>query len=323
MLNTPTDYWTKHYSPLIGKVIHSKDDQKASVFSFEANKLQLTGPVPVELSHMFFGFAPFVTDYFTRHGLRGRLLNRALHSQYNNLYAYDANTKCGFIKDGGGIALARCFLDMVHWSEGHRVFTYIITLDGEWRFTETGTEFAIDLLSKHGLHSDVSKVIAYSGEFFVQRLGGPDKHDTSSSPHTHTHNHTHDHDHDHYENSNPSDFELVIDNDSGTYRPNKSFLPLLASWLHSNLRGLGSVKTYDCFDEDLGKFKKERKEAKHADGTVMMFRQRSMGSSGSISSSDEEELDTGREGNAFKRMKEKIIMSGWSNAWGPGGLDGK
>lgn len=47
------------------------------------------------------------------------------------------------------------FLDMVHYDTGGRLFTYVITLDGMFRFTETGKEFGIDLLSKHTMHSDV------------------------------------------------------------------------------------------------------------------------------------------------------------------------
>ena len=48
------------------------------------------------------------------------------------------------------------FLKMVHYDQGGRIFTYVITLDGLFRFTETGKEFGIDLLSKHTMHSDVN-----------------------------------------------------------------------------------------------------------------------------------------------------------------------
>lgn len=292
----PADCWSKHKSPIIGKVIHSKDSpqplhspQKAAVFSFEANKLQLTGPLPPALSHSYVGFAPFVTAYFTRTGLRGWLLHHALHSQYNSIYSHDTSTEYGVISAADPTALARRFLEMVHWSEGNRVFTYVITLDAEWHFTETGDEFAIDLLSKHSLHSDVSRVIAYSGEFFVRRWN-PNQHDE-------------------IDDRDPRRYELVIDNDSGTYRPKEELLPQLAAFLKMNLRGLGAVTTFGCFDEALAKLKRERKEAKHRDGR-RVFRQRSISSSGSISSSDEEELETGREGNPLKRLKGRFIMGG-------------
>lgn len=347
-------------------MIHSKDSsndpQKAAVFSFEANKLQLSGPPPPELSHNYVGFAPFVIAYFTRSGLRGRLLNQALHSQYRSIYSHDSSTEYGVIdehytttneeKTTGeektrkeDSAVAKRFLEMVHWSEGHRIFTYVITLDAEWRFTETGDEFAIDLLSKHGLHSDVSRVIAFSGEFFVRRkkkhgvghtedkpeethndvqngdaegegsVGKGKGHDSNGvkeeleissakpkHPHLHLHGHVPDHD--------PSHYELVIDNDSGTYRPNKDYLPQLATFLQENLQGIGGVVTYDCFDKELEKLKKGRKEAKQQEGR-RIFRQRSLSSVGSsISSSDEEELETGQESNVFKRLKGKFMMSG-------------
>jgi hypothetical protein len=48
------------------------------------------------------------------------------------------------------------FLRMAHFDQGGRMFTYVLTLNGLLRFTETGEEFGIDLLSKHTMHSDVN-----------------------------------------------------------------------------------------------------------------------------------------------------------------------
>jgi len=45
------------------------------------------------------------------------------------------------------------------YDQGGRIFTYVLTLDTKWRFTETGMEFGIDMLSKHTMHSDVSQYI--------------------------------------------------------------------------------------------------------------------------------------------------------------------
>lgn len=88
-------------------------------------------------------------------GLRGRILNKALHHQHARIYKYDTNTKYGEL-DGPGEDMALRFLDLVHYDQGGRLFTYVITLDGMFRFTETGKEFGIDLLSKHTMHSDVN-----------------------------------------------------------------------------------------------------------------------------------------------------------------------
>jgi hypothetical protein len=74
------------------------------------------------------------------------------------------------VADAHARAFALQFLQMCAFGAGGRMFTYVITLDGEWRWTETGAEFAVNLLSKHTMHADVSRTIAWSGEFFVRRV---------------------------------------------------------------------------------------------------------------------------------------------------------
>jgi hypothetical protein len=194
------------------------------------------------------------------------------------------------------------FLDLVHYDKGGRIFTYVLTLDALFRFTETGKEFGIDMLSKHTMHSDVSIYIAFSGEFFIRRikkrkrdplpkinrsgsgpdgaggdpietpdLSGPAPEDADSP-------------------TDPRDYELVIDNDSGTYRPNAAMLPVLASYLSHCLPGL-HVKTLDCQADadEQQKLKSQQRERKQQEGNHIVYTQGS--DSSSISSSDEEELD--------------------------------
>jgi len=120
------------------------------------------------------------------------------------------------------------------------------------------------------MHSDLAKEIAYSGEFFVRPLKeskseeqkGGTKDDskeqpngTASAPQTT----------DQLPPSrNPKDYELIIDNDSGTYRPKKELLPVLEKWLSDQRRlgGLGNVRAMDGFDEELKKMKDERAKEK-------------------------------------------------------------
>ncbi|THH31396.1 hypothetical protein EUX98_g2778 [Antrodiella citrinella] len=247
---------------------HSQPSLKAS--TFVANRLQLAGPVPTDLRHRYVGFAPFIKAMFKRKGIEGMILHRALHRQHTFIYNWAKSTVYGITSasededhrqegegdsgEGKGNSLsteseafARQLLKMTSHGTHGRIFTYVIMLDGEWRFTETGEEFSIQFLSKHTMHSDVSIEIAFSGEFFVRSLHGDD---TSDEEHTSP--------------SHPSEYELVIDNDSGTYRPRSDLLPTLQAYLASpeNLAAFGRVIAMDGFDEKLKKWKENRTNVK-------------------------------------------------------------
>jgi hypothetical protein len=261
--------------------------------SFQAIQIQLKGPVPKELYHRYVEFKPFVAGMFTSHTLRGRILNRALHHQHERIYNFDRATLDGQF-DEPCLELTQKFLEFVHYAQGGRIFTYVLTLDGQFRFTETGKEFGIDLLSKHTMHSNVSIYIAYSGEFFVRRR----KHNhriqslVSSSSST---EYIMDNDGEEMEvSTDPTKYELFIDNDSGTYRPNAKYLPLLKQFISSNFPGL-HITTLDCQAdaERMEKLKSEQREQKNrARGQMAFLQQRSRSSSSlSISSSDEDELN--------------------------------
>ncbi|KAJ7708835.1 hypothetical protein B0H17DRAFT_916441 [Mycena rosella] len=271
--------YSRHFSPLIGSIVNKAprkdandsdgqtDGQGAalSATTFIANKVQLAGPVPRELRHRFVGYRPFINWMFADSGIAGRILYHGLRRQYRTVYMCDKRTVWGVVDapdegkdDGASEALARQFLDMTAWGEGAKLFTYVITLDGEWRFTETGPEFGIDLLSKHSMHADLAKEIAYSGEFFVRpkdaakekQLQESEADDAAQKDASRT----------------PKDYELIIDNDSGTYRPKKELLPVLQEWLADarRLGGLGGVRAMDGFDEELKGMKAERAKEKEA-----------------------------------------------------------
>ena len=181
------------------------------------------------------------------------------------------------------------FLDLVHWDKGGRIYTYVITLDGQWRFTETGKEFGIDLLSKHTMHSDINIYIAYSGEFFIRRLKNPSSpklNDRETHPPTEIDGGPPKSD----PPRDPAHYALVIDNDSGTYRPKADLLPELKKYLHHNLPGL-HITTLDCNgDKDrMNEMKTAQRERRKAEGKNIMYVQGDGESS--ISSSDEEDLN--------------------------------
>lgn len=254
--------------------------------------MQLRGPVPADLYHRYVEFKPFVAGMFQAQSLRGRILHKALHHQHQRIYNFDRTTLDGTFAEPCR-ELAQKFLEFAHYGQGGRIFTYVITLDGQLRFTETGKEFGIDLLSKHTMHSDVSIYIAYSGEFFVRRRKHRHRHHSPSHPEIDFPVDEEDLPEETTElSTEPSDYELFIDNDSGTYRPNAEKLPLLKAFIASNFPGL-HVTTLDCQKdaERMGQMKEEQREFKKSHGHLITYLQQSSVSSFSISSSEEEELN--------------------------------
>jgi hypothetical protein len=280
-----------------------------TIHSFQATQIQLRGPVPESCYHRYVEFKPFVAGMFTSHTLKGRILHHALHHQHTRIYQYDRSTVYGLFPSPSE-DMTRLFLDLVSYAEGGRIFTYVLTLDAHWRFTETGKEFGIDMLSKHTMHSDVSIYIAFSGEFFVRKI----KHHrlTSSDPSTSslpTQENSGEHEENSTSSKDPSKYELFIDNDSGTYRPNAKYLPALKEFMSANLPGL-KINTLDCqADADrMGKLKNEQREKKKAEGAGITYMQGNM-SSASLSSSDEEELEELAQGSQPKDKLSKGVNS--------------
>ena len=225
---------------------------------------------------------------FTSTSLRGRVLHHALHHQHNRIYNYDRDTIYGsFPSPSRDLTLK--FLDFVHYDKGGRIFTYVLTLDGIWRFTETGKEFGIDLLSKHTMHSDVNIYIAFSGEFFIRRLQTPHKEGSPDDQPTHPPSDIGNGPPQDGPPKDPAYYSLIIDNDSGTYRPNAKLLPQLKEFLQKNLPGI-KIVTLDCNGDKqkMDKWKNEQRERKKAEGKPTAVVQ---GDSNSSSNSDGEDLD--------------------------------
>lgn len=310
--------WVKHYSPMIGRIAGTKapsgDKDKATEgetgkevpktekYDFQANQFQLQGPVPAELYHRFVEFKPFVKGMFSKAGLRGRVLNKALHHQHSRVYNFSNSTEYGDVPPKSEAASLQ-FLKMVHYDEGGRIFTYVLTIDGLLRFTETGKEFGIDLLSKHTMHSDVNIYIACSGEFFVRRLAKPNESVNAPDQKTHPEHNIPGGPPDAPPPKDPQNYELVIDNDSGTYRPKGDLLPLLKKFLEENFPGLHIV-TKECTDDKLQKMKQRQRVQKKKEGTDMQIVQGSSSDS-DVSSSDEERLEGMAGGRRKKTGKQR------------------
>ncbi|CAK7199402.1 hypothetical protein SEUCBS139899_002082 [Sporothrix eucalyptigena] len=341
-------HFVRHFSPMIGRITNTlvnkdeaadetnsaaavptptaeeadtqpdEDEKKTKKYDFQANEIQLHGPVPAKLYHRYVEFRPIIGRMFSSRGIRGHILNKALHKQHNRVYNYSRTTEYGTFAPCSEEAALQ-FLKLAHFDEGGRIFTYMMSLDGVFRFTETGKEFGIDLLSKHTMHSDVATYIAFSGEFFIRRLarraeetsdtglGNPAADPSNSLPPGS--------DGKSRESSTaanePGYYQLIIDNDSGTYRPDKSLLPILQKYLEENFPGLGVVAMH-WENETLQEMKKEQHESKKkAGGGVHMVMNRNSSSS-SLSSSDESRLsdmdddDVDGEGHAQHKSKKEL-----------------
>ncbi|KAF8919820.1 C2-domain-containing protein [Mucidula mucida] len=109
------------------------------------------------------------------------------------------------------------------------VYTYIISSeDDSFRFSETGAAFFVDFASKHALHSSCAETVRYSGEFHPRPECGWAKFNDDIS-------------------DDQVNWELVIDNNSGTYSPDPMMLPQLKELLEYNFPGL---KVYALSHED-------------------------------------------------------------------------
>ena len=108
-------------------------------------------------------------------------------------------------------------------------------------------------------------------------------------------------------------YELIIDNDSGTYRPNAKKLHALRNFMASNLPNL-RVVTLDCQadEEKMKKLKGQQRERKKQSGQMITYMQNS--SMTSISSSDGEELADRAEGGVheskYKHQLHKYVGGG-------------
>ncbi|KAI8628091.1 hypothetical protein F5Y19DRAFT_439545 [Xylariaceae sp. FL1651] len=327
-------YYFKHFSPMIGRMTGIKvntdeaadsqghDDaeadenhdenhnnhaeKKTQKYDFQANEIQLAGPVPPKLYHRYVEFRPIIGLLFQGSGLRGRVLNKALHHQHARVYNFDKSTEWGTFEPCSEEATLQ-FLKMAHFDEGGRLFTYVITLDGLMRFTETGKDFGIDLLSKHTMHSDAQIYIACSGEFFIRRLKKPKvTEDPNPDIPTHPNQQLEGGPPKEAPPAKPQYYQLVIDNDSGTYRPDKSVLPDLQEFLERNFPGLGVV-VLACDDPEDQKLKEMQREVRKKEGrNIRMVLNRSPSAS-SFSSDDISDLDdmeqAGEQGRKSKKER--------------------
>ncbi|TFY83393.1 hypothetical protein EWM64_g618 [Hericium alpestre] len=201
--------FTRHYSPTVGLLTNLNDERLYSTW-----KMYLKG-VP-----LFFGdtVQGWNKDY------------KAAHIQAAHRMLYARTTRNGFgiitqpadvleILHGGGKAQPQGSRSTSEHRVKPAVYTYVVTTDDQtFRFSETGAAFFVDFASKHALHANCREEVYYSGEFHPRPEGGWANFNDGIDDAT-------------------VRWELVIDNNSGTYSPDKAMLPKLKEMLEYNFPG--------------------------------------------------------------------------------------
>ncbi|KAF8942184.1 hypothetical protein BGZ47_006754 [Haplosporangium gracile] len=143
--------------------------------------------------------------------LDGTNIRNVLHSQHALLYRHGRSTIYG------SVATANELGELLHGDRLRTgsdqdlktvVFTYSIIPKGMY-FSETGTAFFQDFMSKHAMHANRATEVLFAGEFRLYR----------------------DEDHN-------NDWSLLIDNNSGTYAPSKDQLDKVQQMFQLNFPDL-------------------------------------------------------------------------------------
>lgn len=235
--------FSRHFSPTVGFLTNLNDARLYSTW-----KMYIKGV------RLFFGSTvqPWNRDYKAAQSIfqgPGSVAVRAsIQAGHRMLYARSTTNGFGIIENKDGI------FDILHGGKDtpgsknfmHRVkpavYTYIISAEDEsFRFSETGAAFFVDFASKHALHANCAQgepeflqistvcvdhrpcaAVRYSGEFHPRPKGGWQNFQDERA-------------------DEEVEWELVIDNNSGTYSPDAMMLPMLKACLDYNFPGFNIV----------------------------------------------------------------------------------
>lgn len=238
--------YVQHYSPTVGQLTRVNDA-----------RLYSTWEVRLRGVHAFFGdtFQAWNAAYAAAQSIFGAgpgplALRGTIRAAHRALYAHSMRDGTGPLDTPadvlallhGALSLARTRAPGDPWRLRVKpaVYTYVITEEDETlRFSETGAAFFVDFASKHALHANCAPRVRYSGEFHPRPVcasGWAGFGDATADERTR--------------------WELVIDNNSGTYAPSREMLPALRALLEHNFPGF-IIRALDREDPEL----KESREA--------------------------------------------------------------
>ncbi|KAG2131240.1 uncharacterized protein EDB93DRAFT_1094489 [Suillus bovinus] len=217
-------HYSRHDSPTMGVLTNLKDTRLYSTWKIYIKGVpQLFGDMVQRWNH----------DYKAAHAIFKRPTSIAVRSGimagHHMLYARSVSNGFGVITSADDVfkllrgGLRRDGTSIFENRVKPAVYTYVIAEeDDTFRFSETGAAFFVDFASKHALLSNCAESVVYSGEFHPRPQGGwenfSDETDDSGVR-----------------------WELVIDNNSGTYSPNPDMLHKVVQLLELNFTGINVV----------------------------------------------------------------------------------
>ncbi|KAJ7237748.1 hypothetical protein B0H12DRAFT_1026146 [Mycena haematopus] len=219
--------FSRHFSPTVGLLTNTSTDDRARLYS--TWKMYIRG-IP-----LFFGdtVQPWNHNYKAAQTIFGPgagplAVRSGIMAGHRLLYARSTTNKFGVVDTGADVlAVLRGGVRVKP-----AVYTYIISSeDDSLRFSETGATFFVDFASKHALHANCHPSVRYSGEFHPRPKGGWAA----------------------FSDETPDEdvkWEIVVDNNSGTYSPDKALLPQLKALLEYNFSGV-TVYALDREDPEL------------------------------------------------------------------------
>ncbi|KAF8577027.1 C2-domain-containing protein [Ramaria rubella] len=253
--------YSRHFSPTVGLFTQLDDNGKRLYSTW---KMSIKGvPSFLRGPPQHWNIAYPAAQHIFGSGPTSLAVRSSIHAGHNLLYARSTRNGFGTIESA---ADAFALLTGGRTSP-HRikpaVYTYIISsVDDTFRFSETGAAFFVDFASKHALHANCAETVRYSGEFHPRPAGGWAAFDERS------------------QSDADVRWELVIDNNSGTYAPDKTLLPQVRELMEHNFPFFGVV-ALDREDPELvqsreacreyalrsrGEWKKELQPNVHAEG---------------------------------------------------------
>lgn len=230
--------FSRHFSPTLGVLTCINDERLYSTWKMHIKGIPLFFGDTVQHWNVKYKAAQTIFQGPTSVAVRSGIM-----AAHRMLYARSTRNGFGIIESlqdvyallrGGGRLASTASPLISQQRVKPAVYTYVITVqDDSLRFSETGAAFFVDFASKHALHANCSETVRYSGEFHPRPACGWEN----------------------FRDDIPDEaieWELVIDNNSGTYAPDPGMLPVLKALLEYNFPGFRIV-TMDYHDPELEK----------------------------------------------------------------------